>query len=507
MKSAPSQRPAPRRGPQSGGIQRKRLPGLRLVVLLLVAAAVAAFAWYGVQELRRQRVQQEIAPYEGVFGPHIAINGTSISGMTPQEALDTLALRMENQLNAWSLNLNHRGHTYIKLTYPLLGISYTPEQLYPYLNEAWRLTHTGDAVARKRAIEAMAVNPYTAFTQAGTASADKVDAYLNQIAPYINRSPRNAQLLGFNPDSLNAPFSFQQEQVGLSLNIDIAREAILAMAASGQSGDYELQPDAVAPSITVSDLNKQVSLRASAQTSISTYSPENRNNNIRVAFSRFNGMILKDGQEFSFNRIVGPRDLKSGFFEALEYAYGDLVTGIGGGVCQASTTMYQAALMAGLTITDRTAHSDPVDYTDKGLDATVYYSRDRKIDFKFRNKSGGDIYIAAHVTQAGNNARKLIATISIYGPSLGEQVTYRLRTQIMETIQFVGEPIYRADKFQEHVIYQDETKRIRDGKDGFVVASYLQKYQGVTLLEERLIETDTYAAKAPEYWRGTTPRL
>lgn len=502
MNRAPMPRPVRR----TSHPQPARRNGLRLLLIVLLIAALAALGWYGVQMLRRQRVEQEIAPYEGVFGPHMAINGTSISGMTPQQALDTLSKQMSDQLNAWSLNVNHRGHTYAKLTYPLLGINYAPEQLYPYLNEAWRLTHTGDVFARKEAIEAMAANPYSAYTQAGTASSDRVDAYLGQIAPYINRAPQDAQLLGFNPDAPNAPFSFQQEQVGLHLNTEAARDAILALAASGQSGDYELVPDPIPPKVTVSDLNKQVTLRGTAQTSISTYSPENRNNNIRVAFSRFNGMVLKDGQEFSFNRIVGPRDYKSGFFDALEYAYGELVTGVGGGVCQASTTMYQAALMAGMTITDRTAHSDPVDYTDKGLDATVYYSPDRKIDFKFRNKSGGDIYIAAHVTQAGNNARKLIATISIYGPSLGDQVSYRLRTQLLETIQYVGEPIYRADKDQEHVIYKDETRKIRDGKDGFVVASYLQKYQGGKMVEEHLIKTDTYAAKAPEYWRGTTAR-
>ena len=480
--------------------------GIRWFILLVLLAVAAALLWYGVKELRQRRVAEEIAPFETVFAPNITINGTSISGMTPQQALDTLTQQMNAQLNSWSLNLTYRGHRFTTLTYPLLGMTFSPEQLYPYLNEAWQLTHVGDVFARKQALEARAENPYNANTQAGTASADMVDAYLASIAPYINRPPQDAVLLGFNPDSVNAPFSFQQEQVGLTLDIQAAREDILALAASGQSGDYELQPAPVPPNVTVSDLNKQVALRATAQTSISTRSTENRNNNIRVAFSRFNGMVLKNGQEFSFNRIVGPRDYKSGFFDADEIAYGEYVTGVGGGVCQASSTLYQAALMAGMTITDRTAHSDPVNYTDKGLDATVFYSRDRKIDFKFRNKTGGDVYIAAHVTQAGNNAKKLMCTIRIYGPSLGDQVTYRLRTEILETLQYVGEPIYRQDKNHEYVTYVDETKKINDAKEGYVVATYLQKFEGATMVEEHRVTTDTYAAKAPEYWRGTMRR-
>lgn len=502
MNRMPAQRPA--RRPVQG--QRTQGAAVRILLILIAVAVVAGAAWYGVQELRRRRAAEEIAPYEGVFGPHISINGTSISGMSPQAAYDALSAQMDAALNAWSLNLTYRGHRFSTLTYPLLGISASPEQLYPYLNEAWLLTHSGDVFARREAIAAQTNNPYAAYTQTGSASAQMVEDTLNAIAPLINRAPQNAQLLGFNPDSINAPFNFQQEQIGLTLDVPAARDAILAMAASGQSGDYELQPVAIAPTVTVSDLNKQVTLRGIAQTSISTSSTENRNNNIRVAFSRFNGMVLKDGQEFSFNRVVGPRDYKSGFFDAIEIAYGEYVTGIGGGVCQASTTLYQAALMAGMTITDRSTHSEPVEYTDKGLDATVYYHRDRKIDFAFRNKSGGDIYIAAHVTQAGNNSKKLVATIRIYGLSMGDHVTYRLRTQLMETIQYVGEPIYRADVKQEHVIYKDETKWIRNGKDGYVVATYLQKYEGATMTEEKLVTTDTYAAKAPEYWRGTTAR-
>lgn len=502
----PAPQPRPRPGRSTRRSPRTRGSVLRWVLIPLLLAALAGAALYGVQAMRRQRVAQEVAPYDGVFAPNIAINGMVISGMTRQQAFDALWQQMNDQLNAWSLNLTYRGHRYATLTYPLLGITIAPEQLVPYLNEAWKLTHTGDVFARKQALEARAANPYAAYTQTGTVSAGRVDEYLSTIAGYINRAPQDAQMLQFNPDSPNQPFTYQQEQEGLTLDTVAAREDILTMASSGQSGDYEMKPTPIAPQITVADLSRKYALRATAQTSISRYSPDARNNNIRVAFSRFNGLVLKDGQEFSFNRIVGPRELKTGFFEADEYAYGDLVTGVGGGVCQASTTVYQAALKAAMTITDRTAHSDPVNYTDKGLDATVYYSRDHKIDFKFRNKSGGNIYISAHVKPAGNNASKLICTVSIYGLSLGDQVTYRLRTQLLETLTYVGEPIYRLDKKQEHVIYQDQTEQIRKGKEGYVVAAYLQKVQGANVLEERLISTDTYAPKAPEYWRGVTPR-
>ena len=211
----------------------------------------------------------------------------------------------------------------------------------------------------------------------------------------MRQMPSDAAILEFQPDNLNEPFLFQSEQYGVMLNVEEARSEILARAAEGKSGDYELTVELIRPAVTREDLQKQVKLLTVAQTSISKRSDEDRNNNIRVAFSKINGTKLNPGEEFSFNRIVGPRDYKNGFFDAKEYAYGDLVTGIGGGVCQASTTMYQAALMANLTITDRTAHSDPVDYTAKGLDATVYYSRDRKIDLSLKTPSLAPSYIGS----------------------------------------------------------------------------------------------------------------
>ena len=103
---------------------------------------------------------------------------------------------------------------------------------------------------------------------------------------------------------------------------------------------------------------------------------------------RINGTILKPGEVFSFNKVVGRRTIRNGFYEALEMVYGDLVTGIGGGVCQPSSTLFQAALLAGLGITDRSNHSEPVNYTDRGLDATVYWVGDRQIDFKFKITTG-----------------------------------------------------------------------------------------------------------------------
>ncbi len=491
---------------RNGSIAQSSRAVRRALLWLTVVCVVALAVYLGVDELRKQRIAQEVAPYNDIFADCITIDGISISGMTPEEALQALTDNMERKLDSWSLNVNYRGHTFVQLNYPALGITASEQQLYDYLNEAWALTHTGDLFARKKALDERAEHPYEAYTTTSDISETYLENYLNTIADLMRQMPSDAAILEFQPDNLNEPFHFQSEQYGVMLNVEEARSEILARAAEGKSGDYELTVELIRPAVTREDLQKQVKLLTVAQTSISKRSDEDRNNNIRVAFSKINGTKLNPGEEFSFNRIVGPRDYKNGFFDAKEYAYGDLVTGIGGGVCQASTTMYQAALMANLTITDRTAHSDPVDYTAKGLDATVYYSRDRKIDFKFKNSLSGPIYISAHVIQDGSNSKNLISSIRIYGPEFAEDVVYRLRSEIVETLLPDPNPVYRLDKDKKHVTYTDEVEQYKKPREGYVVKSYLQKFVGSNLVDEKLIETDTYKAKAAEYWKGIVQR-
>ena len=107
-----------------------------------------------------------------------------------------------------------------------------------------------------------------------------------------------------------------------------------------------------------------------------------------MAFERINGTILQDNKTFSFNTAVGRREAGNGYYPAIEYAYGNEVMGIGGGVCQASTTVYLAAIQAGLKINKREAHSNPVNYTEMGMDATVNSTRGHEVDFTFTNNNG-----------------------------------------------------------------------------------------------------------------------
>lgn len=116
-------------------------------------------------------------------------------------------------------------------------------------------------------------------------------------------------------------------------------------------------------------------------------SSEARTGNIRLVAQKLNGLILPAGGDFSFNREVGPRTMKKGYRKATVYVNGEKVQEIGGGICQVSTTLYNAAVSAGFEITERHEHQKQVPYAAEGKDASVYYG---KLDLKFSNNTGSD---------------------------------------------------------------------------------------------------------------------
>lgn len=125
---------------------------------------------------------------------------------------------------------------------------------------------------------------------------------------------------------------------------------------------------------------------------ITSFDPTNTNRtaNLRQAASALDGVVVGPGQEFSFNAVVGPREISTGYKEAMVILQNVFTPGVGGGVCQVSSTLYNACLLANLKILERHNHSITVPYIPPGLDATVAY----KIrDFRFLNNTGGPIVI------------------------------------------------------------------------------------------------------------------
>ncbi len=496
--------PRPEGGNKGGGkrpdqVQRRRRRRPLLgVFLVLIAIALISGGLYIYSQYSRVR------PYENVFLPNISIDGIDLSGKTYDEAKNILYSDLAQRQNSWSLSLTYQGHTFSTLNYALMGISTDTAQVDSLLEQAYSVGHEYGTMAvfeRNKTLTRQLETPLVLYTTQTEMTDANVNDILSQIADYFKKSPVDAALTSFNPDAAD-PFVIQAESYGSSLNTEPIKQEILERAARGESGTLEIVPDSIAPAVVTEDIRAQVTLLSTGITAISKASEEGRTNNIKLAFQKINGLVLEPGKTFSFNTVVGTRTKANGFFEAPEYAYGDLVTGIGGGVCQASTTVYLAAVTSNMTITKRTKHSMPVNYTEMGQDATV---SDGRLDFKFVNSTDGRIYITAHVEKVSGTKNRYQCVVRIYGKTLGENVLYKLRSVTTQTIE-PGEPVYKKDTKGTYVTYEDETYKYQSSRKGYVVETYLQRWENGKMVQEQLITTDTYEPRAEGYYVGVRKR-
>ena len=190
-----------------------------------------------------------------------------------------------------------------------------------------------------------------------------------------------------------------------------------------------------------------------------------RKNNIQVALKALDGLVIEEGEVFSFNEITGERNEKSGYKEAKIISGGTFVSGLGGGVCQVSTTLYNACLLSGLEIVESHNHSLPVSYVEPSFDAMVSFGSS---DLKVRNNSGGKIIIT---TSSEND----ICKVKIFGLKNKYKITRQSeKISIISAEKDVVETDYK--KYGNYELEIGEEKRISYAKDGFVSRGYLSFY-------------------------------
>lgn len=211
-------------------------------------------------------------------------------------------------------------------------------------------------------------------------------------------------------------------------------------------------------------------------------SGEERKNNIRVALKALDGIIIDEGEVFSFNEITGIRNEENGYKQAKIIKNGTFVLGFGGGVCQVSTTLYNACLLSGLEILEVTSHSLPVSYVEPGFDAMVSFGSS---DLKVRNNSGGKIIIT---TSSLNDVCK----IKIFGLKNKYKITRQSeKIKVIPAEPDEIETDYK--KYGDYALEIGEEKRLSYSKDGFISRSYLSFYdKNGKLVERKQIRENRY---------------
>lgn len=285
---------------------------------------------------------------------------------------------------------------------------------------------------------------------------------LAALCARMSYAPRDA-VLSFS----SRGFSYESEQKGRACDYPrLLRDVLHAMDEGKSEATLLTRP--VGAAVTEEALRARTRPLASYTTYYSGGSP--RAHNIALACSRLSGTEIGPHGELSFNAAVGKRTRENGFEEAAVISGGEYVQGVGGGVCQASTTLMNAALLAGLKVTESRPHSLTVGYVPPSRDAMVSEFSDLKIVNPY------DVPVYLLGLADGGRIR-----FTFYG--LPDGKTYEIESKIL----LVAPPP------EDKIVEGDEDKVLRAAKEGVASESYLLVYENGTLLSRTLLRRDTYA--------------
>lgn len=270
------------------------------------------------------------------------------------------------------------------------------------------------------------------------------------------------------------PFTIHPEEEGIDFNVENAKSII-----SEEKEEYEIPLNITKPSKTVKQIGTEAfpDLLATCTTSYKAGNVD-RTTNLKLAAGKINGVVLLPNEEFSYNKVVGERTISAGYKMAATYSGGKVVDGLGGGICQISSTLYDAVVFANLNVTTRRNHQFVTSYLPAGKDATVVWGSQ---DFKFVNSRKYPVRVVATV-EGGN------ATIQIWG--IKEDVEYDIS---IETKKVATIP-YTTQYVQDASLPAGQQKIVQAGSNGRKVEAYKVTKLNDKVISTTLLSRDTYNA-------------
>ncbi len=293
---------------------------------------------------------------------------------------------------------------------------------------------------------------------------NKID--IEQIYNEVKKDPVDAS---YNKETKEV--IIEENGIDFDISLDEAKKIFLE-----NKDEYQIPLKIIPPKITLNNLDLPI-----FDNTISTYSTTynaglaGRTKNLKLAASKLNGLILKPGETFSYNRVVGKRTIAAGYQNAAIFSGGKVVDDVGGGICQISSTLYGAVLNANLQVIERTNHGMQTSYSKPGIDATVYYG---SLDFKFKNNRNVPIKLYASVSGG-----KVVISIKGENP---EDEKANITTEILRVIP--RKLIVKEDPNMEigkEVVQQG-------GADGKEVRTYKQVVKNGSSKGRTIVSTDIY---------------
>ena len=282
------------------------------------------------------------------------------------------------------------------------------------------------------------------------------------------------------------PFTVYPEVEGIDFDVEKAKEIIAAEV----KDEYVIELIITQPEVTLEDIGTEAFPdRLSTFSTRYNATDKDRTTNLVLACKKLNGKVIMPGETLSYNETLGPRTYAAGYRNGKIYENGQVVDGLGGGICQISSTLYNAALMSDMEIVERRNHQFVTSYVDEGRDATVVYGL---TDFKFKNTRKYPIRIVASASGG-------VATISIFGiKEADREYTYSFRTETISTIP------YTTKYVEDSSLTAGREVVTQNGTNGLVCKTYMTKMLNGKVVSTKLLSTDTYSAMQRIVKRGTS---
>ena len=459
--------------PQLTGVRYRFLPNLAFVNGNLISLDSRTLDNFN-------RCRDEL--YTNLIYPGTWIDDVHVGGMTREEAVRAVSGVHEDAGVSFDIIVSVGNESW-HVNSERVPVSRNTEEI---AERAWATGRSntaslsGGAITpfqeRINQVAAMQTTPATFATEQDydrTALRSLTDGIVN----YVNRDPVNSMVQSF--DFNTKTFSFTDDKPGAYIDPNQLYAQLTEILDSGVTQkEIRVVPEKILAEKTKTELMNNFGLISAYTTQ--TTKDNNRNTNIQLSARAINGKTVQPGEIFSFNGTTGERTAAKGYKEAPAISGGQSKDEIGGGVCQTSSTLFNAVARADLEIIERNPHAWPSSYIEKGFDATVNWPG---LDFKFRNNTDDPIFIVA-----GYSNRKI--TVNIYGMSLGAGVKIDLESELVRTIPQPEGINYVVNTS----LAPGENKTTVKGRKGYEVNTWKVWYQGNRETKREILFKTTYKA-------------
>ena len=448
------------------GRRRRQGPDAAKILLILIGIIILILCVaVGVQSCSKTdgtetSAEETSSEPETELEAEITVNGVSVHGMTKTAAVEKVLESMDWQMKVTCGEKEQVLENLLK------------ENVEKVVDEAFKKGKSADYEI-----------PTDGLEEAAAAQAAA-------LAGAWNVKAKNGSISAF--DAASGKFTFAEGENGKAVNEEKLKNDILMRTAAGEyDAVITAEVKETAPEITAAQAREKFQRLGTYSTT--TTANKDRNENVRLAAAALNGKIIQPGEEFSFNLTTGNRTTDKGYRPAGAYVNGVLVEEPGGGVCQVSSTLYNAVVFSGLKTTERHAHSYEPSYVTPGEDAMVSYDGHSCPDMKFVNNSKTAVGIKTSFSD-----RKL--TISIYGnPILEEGVTLSMKSEKVKELDPPA-PTYEEDPTLQPGV-EVEAKAATPGSRW--VTNLITKKNGEVISDE-FFHNSTYNGKPATIKRNTS---